>query len=214
MIDADEFPGSATRSPGPARATSVRDEPILATIVFTDIVDSTARAAALGDERWIQLLAEHDAIVRGELALAGGREIKAIGDGFLVIFDSPGRAIRWAARVSDAVRPLGLELSAGVHTGECRRSGGDLLGIAVHLAARIAALARPGEVLVSSTVKDLVMGSPLRFRDRGSHLLKGLTDPWRLYVFTQADDAPHSDTLAAASVAGTRISTSVARAPG
>jgi class 3 adenylate cyclase len=197
MIDARQLrhtvtaiAGRASLMSAPHRRAGAAADAILATIVFTDIVDSTAHAAALGDERWTRVLAEHDAILRRELALAGGDEVKTTGDGFLVVFDSPGRAIRWAARVRDAVRPLGLELRSGIHTGECRRIHGDLAGIAVHLGARIVGLARPGEVLVSSTVKELVLGSALRFRDRGSHLLKGLEDPWRVYAFTEATQQP------------------------
>jgi class 3 adenylate cyclase len=200
MIDTKQLRRTVTAIAGrtslmsaPQRRAGAGAEAILATIVFTDIVDSTAHAAALGDERWTRLLAEHDAILRRELALAGGDEVKSTGDGFLVVFDSPGRAIRWAARVRDAVRPLGLELRAGLHTGECRRIHGDVFGIAVHLGARIAGLAQPGEILVSSTVKELVLGSALRFRDRGSHLLKGLEDPWRVYAFTGAHEHPAAD---------------------
>jgi class 3 adenylate cyclase len=196
MIDAKHLRRTVTAIAARASVVSGHDEPILATIVFTDIVDSTAHAAAVGDERWARLLAQHDAILRRELALAGGREVKGTGDGFLVVFDRPGRAIAWAARVRDAVRPLGLELRAGIHTGECRCTRGDLCGIAVHLAARVAAVARPGEVLVTSTVKELVMGSVLRFRDRGSHLLKGLEDPWRVYAHADASEAPAGKGLA------------------
>lgn len=155
---------------------------VLATVVFTDIVDSTSRAAQLGDRRWTALLEEHDAVMRRELARARGQEIKSTGDGFLAAFDGPARAVRCAAATLDAVKALGVDVRAGVHTGECERKNGDLAGIAVHIGARIGALAQPGEVLVSSTVKDLVIGSELRFLDRGTHRLKGVPDSWQLYA--------------------------------
>jgi len=156
-------------------------EAVLTTVVFTDIVDSTARAVRLGDHHWVALLAEHDAITRRELARAGGRMVKSTGDGVLACFDSPGRAVRWAARMRDAVRPLDLQLRIGVHSGECRRTADDLAGIAVHVGARVAALAGPDEVLVCSTVKDLTRGSELRFAGRGAHQLKGLPEPWSVF---------------------------------
>jgi class 3 adenylate cyclase len=153
---------------------------VLATVVFTDIVDSTSRAAQLGDRRWTALLEEHNAVMRRELARAHG--IKSTGDGFLAAFDGPARAVRWAAAARDAVKRLGVDMRVGIHTGECERKNGDLAGIAVHIGARIGALAQPGEVLVSSTVKDLVIGSELRFLDRGTHTLKGVPGPWQLYA--------------------------------
>jgi class 3 adenylate cyclase len=131
---------------------------VLATVGFTDIVDSTGRAARLGDRRWSALLAEHDAVMPRELTRARGQEIKSTGDGFLAAFDGPAWAVRWAAAARDAVNALGVDVRAGVHTGECERENGDLAGIAVHIGARIGGLARPGEVLVSSTVKDLAIG--------------------------------------------------------
>jgi class 3 adenylate cyclase len=155
---------------------------VLATVVFTDIVDSTSRAAQLGDRRWTALLDEHNTVIRRELARTHGREIKSTGDGFLAAFDGPARAVRWAATARDAVNGLGVVLRVGIHTGECERKDGDLAGIAVHIGARIGALAEPGEVLVSSTVKDLVIGSELRFHDRGTHRLRGVPNSWYLYA--------------------------------
>jgi class 3 adenylate cyclase len=155
---------------------------VLATVLFTDIVRATERAAELGDHAWRALLEEHHAAVRREIARFRGREVKTIGDGFLVTFDGPARAIRCARAASEAVRRLGLEMRAGLHTGECERMGDDVGGIAVHIGARVAASAQPGEVLVSSTVKDLVAGSGLRFAERGIRALKGVPGDWRLYA--------------------------------
>jgi class 3 adenylate cyclase len=153
---------------------------VLTTLLFTDIVGSTSRAAVIGDREWSKLVSAHHAVVRAHLARFRGREIDTAGDGFLVSFDGPGRAVRCASAILRSVRELGLEVRAGVHTGECQLVGEQLRGIAVHLAARIAARALPGEVLVSSTVKDLVAGSGLRFDDRGLATLKGAPDKWRL----------------------------------
>jgi class 3 adenylate cyclase len=155
---------------------------ILATVLFTDIVGSTSRAAELGDQAWRDLVAEHDRIVRRLLDRHHGREIKTMGDGFLATFDGPARAIRAAQGMTSEVRAIGIELRAGIHTGECERVGEDIAGMAVNVAARVSALAQAGEVLVSGTVKDLVIGSGLSFEDRGVHGLKGVTDPWRLYA--------------------------------
>ncbi|HVO14195.1 MAG TPA: adenylate/guanylate cyclase domain-containing protein [Alphaproteobacteria bacterium] len=160
---------------------------VLATVMFTDIVDSTRRAAALGDHDWRALLDRHREDARRSFARFRGREVQHTGDGFLATFDGPARAIRCAAAVSKDARALGLELRAGLHTGEITVAGDDISGIAVHMAARIAASAAPGEVLVSATVKDLVAGSGLRFRDRGSWSLKGIETPMPLYA---ADVAP------------------------
>jgi class 3 adenylate cyclase len=157
-------------------------ERVLATVLFTDIVSSTERAAELGDRRWRELLEAHEAAVRGELARYGGREIDSAGDGFLATFDGPARAIRAACAIRDRVRGLGLELRAGLHTGECELANGKVRGIAVHTGARVAALAEPGEVLVSSTVRDLVAGSGIAFEERGEHELKGVPGTWRLYA--------------------------------
>jgi class 3 adenylate cyclase len=153
----------------------------LATVLFTDIVDSTAQAAALGDRNWHDLLERHHVLVRRELDRHGGTEVDTAGDGFFATFDGPARAVRCASAVVAAVRELGLEVRAGVHTGEVERIDGVVRGIAVHIGARVAGRAGPGEVLVSSTVKDLVVGSGLRFRERGTTELKGVPGEWRLY---------------------------------
>jgi class 3 adenylate cyclase/pimeloyl-ACP methyl ester carboxylesterase len=155
---------------------------VLATVVFTDIVASTARAAALGDRAWRDLLERHHALVRRELERHRGREIDTAGDGFMATFDGPARGIRCASAIVTGVRDLGLDVRAGVHTGECELMGDKLGGIAVHVAARVSAAAAPGEVLVSQTVKDLVAGSGIAFDDRGLHELKGVPDPRRLYA--------------------------------
>jgi len=157
-------------------------ERALATILFTDIIDSTRRAADLGDKRWHELLERHHEAIRRELARYRGRELDTAGDGFFASFDGPARAIRCAAAAVAAVRPLGLEIRAGLHTGECERIGEKLGGIAVHIGARVASAAHPGEVLVSSTVKDLVSGSGIEFEDRGEHHLKGIAGAWRLFA--------------------------------
>lgn len=154
---------------------------VLTTILFTDIVGSTGRAGALGDHAWKDLLEEHHAVVRRELAAYRGREIDTAGDGFMAAFDGPARAIRCARAIATAVRPMGIEIRAGIHTGECEVMGEKFAGIAVHVAARVAGAAGSSEVLVSSTVKDLVAGSGILFGDLGSHALKGLAGKWRLY---------------------------------
>ncbi len=159
---------------------SVDSERVLATVLFTDIVGSTERAAALGDRRWRDLLEAHYALIRRECARFRGREIDTAGDGFLASFDGPARAIKCACAIVEAARRLGVEVRAGLHTGECELVGGKLRGIAVHTGSRITAMARPGEVLVSSTVKDLVAGSGIAFEDRGEHALKGVPGRWRL----------------------------------
>jgi class 3 adenylate cyclase len=155
---------------------------VLATVMFTDIVGSTEHASRVGDGRWRELLSEHHSIVRSELARWRGTEVKTIGDGFLATFDGPARAVRCAAEIVDEIERLGLKLRAGLHTGECELVGNDVAGIAVHIGARVMAEAEPGEVLASSTVKDLVVGSGLQFSDRGSHALRGVPDEWRLYA--------------------------------
>ena len=166
--------------------TGVRPTPepdrVLATLLFTDVVGSTDRAVALGDRAWRELLERHDAVVRKELARWRGREVDTAGDGFFAAFDGPARAVRCATAIVAAVREIGLDLRAGIHTGECERVGEDLRGVAVHTAARVAALAGPGEVLVSSTVKDLVAGSGLAFADHGLATLKGIPGHWQLYA--------------------------------
>ena len=164
-------------------ARTARDpDRVLVTILFTDIAGSTARAASLGDQRWRDLLARHNALARREIARFRGREVKAVGDGFLAAFDGPARAIRCACAIRDGVRALGIEIRAGLHTGECEVVGDDLGGIAVHTGARVAASAAAGEVLVSGTVKDLVAGSGLRFADRGTRQLPGVPGEWRLFA--------------------------------
>jgi pimeloyl-ACP methyl ester carboxylesterase len=155
---------------------------VLATVLFTDIVDATRRAAELGDRRWRDLLEAHHAVVREQLARFRGREIDTAGDGFLAAFDGPARAVRAAASIADGVTTLGLDIRAGLHTGECEVIGPKLGGIAVHIGARIAALGKAREVLVSNTVKDLVAGSGLRFEDRGVHALKGVPGEWHLFA--------------------------------
>jgi len=155
---------------------------VLATVLFTDIVDSTKRAAELGDRAWRALLDRHDEAVRQEFARFRGREVKTLGDGFLATFDGPARAVRCATSIIKRVRPLGIEVRSGLHTGEIELQRDDVGGIAVHIAARVAGMAETGEVLVSNTVRDLVAGSGLRFHDRGSHPLKGLPEPLRLFA--------------------------------
>jgi class 3 adenylate cyclase len=153
---------------------------VLKTVLFTDIVDSTARAAAEGDRRWHQLLDVHDAAIRQALVRFRGEEINTTGDGFLAAFDGPGRAINCAQTIATEAGTVGLEIRAGLHTGECELRGDDLAGIAVHIGARVASLAEPGEVLVTSTVRDLVSGSGIEFADRGHHALKGVPGEWQL----------------------------------
>jgi class 3 adenylate cyclase len=168
----------------------------LATILFTDIVSSTQRSAELGDERWRSLVERHDEVVRIEIERYGGRPIKTLGDGFLAVFEGPAKAIRAARAMGGAVRGLGIEMRAGVHAGECERRGDDLAGIAVNVAARIVAHAAAGEVLVSSTVRELVLGSGIEFAERGTYTLKGVPDEWHLFAATGdgcADARPVSE---------------------
>lgn len=166
--------------------TGVRPHPaldrVLATVLFTDIVGSTQVAAELGDRRWNDLLERHNALVRSELGRFRGRELNTAGDGFLATFDGPARAISCAVSIRDAARSLGLQIRFGLHTGELELAGSDIRGIAVHTGARVAGIAGSGEVLVSSTVRDLVAGSGLEFADRGTHELKGVPGEWRLYA--------------------------------
>jgi class 3 adenylate cyclase len=160
----------------------VADDRVLATVLFTDIVESTRRAAEMGDRDWHALLDAHDAVVRAQLTRFRGREVNTSGDGFLAMFDGPQRAIRCAMAIRDAVQALGIEVRAGLHTGECEVRGDDIGGIAVHIGARVSALAGPNDVLVSSTLRDLVIGSGLEFEDRGAHTLKGVPSEWRLFA--------------------------------
>jgi class 3 adenylate cyclase len=181
--------------------TGHRHEPpsdrILATVLFTDIVDSTRRAAELGDRRWRELLEQHDEITCAEVARFRGRVVKNTGDGFLATFDGPTRAVRCATTLTDRMPQLGIEVRSGLHTGECELRGDDIGGIAVHIGARVAAVAGAGEVLVSNTVKDLVNGSGITFRDRGAHALKGLPGEWQLFSPSGQQDDPVESLLAA-----------------
>jgi pimeloyl-ACP methyl ester carboxylesterase len=154
----------------------------LATVLFTDIVASTERAAELGDRRWHDLLQKHHGLVQRQIDRFRGRRSGTAGDGVLALFDGPARAVSCACAIRDGVRSLGLEIRAGLHTGEVERHGEEVAGLALHIGARVAALAAPGEVLVSRTVKDLVVGSGLAFVDRGTHALKGVPDAWQLYA--------------------------------
>jgi class 3 adenylate cyclase/pimeloyl-ACP methyl ester carboxylesterase len=174
LDEIEEFLTGVRPVPEPDRA--------LATVLFTDIVSSTERAATLGDDVWTRTLDRHDALVAREVERHRGRRINTTGDGVLATFDGPARAVRCAQAICEAVRSLGIEVRAGLHTGEIELRGADIGGIAVHIGQRISALAGPGEVLVSSTVKDLVAGSGITFIDRGSHVLKGLPDEWRVFA--------------------------------
>ena len=170
--------GSFIETLGGARPTSTRR---LATVLFTDIVGSTERAAALGDRAWRELLQGHHARVRRELGRFRGQEVDTAGDGFFATFDGPARAISCAQAIVDSLREVGLEIRAGVHTGECELQDGKVTGIAVNIGARVAGVAGAGEVLVSSTVKDLVAGSDITFGERGLQALKGIPGEWKLY---------------------------------
>jgi class 3 adenylate cyclase len=174
MDEAEEFLTGSRHTPEPDR--------VLATVLFTDIVGSTKKAEAIGDRAWHDLLDRHNEIVRREILRHRGREVKTTGDGFLITFDGPARSIRCSLAISEAVEDLGLQVRAGLHTGEVEVTDNDLSGIAVHIASRIAAMAQPGQVLVSSTVRDLVAGSNIRFRDEGSQRLKGLEERVRLFA--------------------------------
>jgi class 3 adenylate cyclase len=174
LDEVEEFLTGVRRAPSADR--------VLATVLFTDIVGSTERVTQLGDQRWRELLEEHQRLVRRDLERYRGREIDTAGDGFLSTFDGPARAIRCARAIGGSLRSLDLEIRAGLHTGECELLGNRIAGIAVHTAARIVALAGPGEILVSSTVKDLVAGSGIEFVERGEHELKGVPGNWQLYA--------------------------------
>ena len=170
----DALRATGKSMPAPAR--------VLATVMFTDIVDSTRLAANRGDEEWRRILEGHDEIVTNQVQAFEGRAVKQTGDGFLVEFNSPARAIRCASAIARAIRDLGVEIRAGVHTGECEVRGDDLGGIAVHIGARVAALAGPGEVLVSRTVTEAAVGSGIHFESRGSHSLKGIPGEWEIHA--------------------------------
>jgi class 3 adenylate cyclase len=180
--DAHEATMAATARFVARLAGHVAPERVLATILFTDIIGSTELASRLGDAAWRELLERHHAIVRRVLARFGGRELDTAGDGFFASFDGPARAVRAAAALRDELASIGIEVRAGLHTGECEVSDGKMVGIAVSIGARISSLAGPGEVLVSRTVRDLVAGSGLRFEDRGEHGLKGVPDAWQLFA--------------------------------
>jgi class 3 adenylate cyclase/pimeloyl-ACP methyl ester carboxylesterase len=160
---------------------AVEHDRVLATVMFTDIVGSTERAASMGDRGWRELLSSHEEVVRGELERFRGQEVKTLGDGFLATFDGPARGIRCARAICERVEGLGIQVRAGLHAGECELRNGDVTGIAVHTAARVSSEAGAGEVLVSSTVKDLVAGSGIEFADRGTHSLRGIPGEWRLF---------------------------------
>jgi DNA-binding NarL/FixJ family response regulator len=177
LISAFARPDDGPTLPGGSDADRV-----LATVMFSDIVSSTERAAAIGDRRWRDLLDRHDELIRRELARHGGREVKTTGDGFLALFDGPARAIRCAIAIRQALEAEGVEVRIGLHSGEVELRGDDVGGIAVNLGARVAATAEPGEVVVSSTVRDLVAGSGIGFEDRGEHALKGVPERWHLFA--------------------------------
>jgi len=179
--DADAIAGEIEEFLTGVRHVSERDR-VLSTVLFTDIAGSTEMATSMGDRRWHELLENHHALVRREIARFGGHEVKTTGDGFLVTFDGPARAIRCAAALVEAMRRLGIELRAGIHTGECEMMADDVGGIAVHIAARVLSKASPGEILVTSTLRDLVAGSGLRFASRGRHELKGVPGDWELLI--------------------------------
>ena len=169
--------------------TEIEPDRVLATVLFTDIVGSSEKAASLGDRAWRELLEEHHALVRRQLARFRGVEVDTAGDGFFASFDGPARAIACACAIVESVPELGLDVRAGLHTGECELANGKVAGIAVHTGARVASLAQPKEVLVSSTVKDLVAGSQIGFEDRGLHELKGIPGTWRLYAVSPSASA-------------------------
>jgi pimeloyl-ACP methyl ester carboxylesterase len=179
--EVEDFLTGTRRGPEPDR--------VLATVLFTDIAGSTARAAEIGDRAWKQLIDRHDEAIRRQLDRWRGREVATAGDGFLATFDGPARAVRCATSVVDALRELGLDVRAGVHTGEVEVADGNVRGIAVHIGSRVAALAAPGEVLVSRTVVDLVAGSGIAFTDRGEHSLKGVPSVWQLFAVEQGRHA-------------------------
>jgi class 3 adenylate cyclase len=179
--DQDQLLDEIERFVAQVRGDEADLDRILATVMFTDIVGSTAKSAELGDRAWRELVEQHHATVRALLGRFRGLEIDTAGDGFFATFDGPARGVRCAQEIGGAVRDLGLEIRAGVHTGEVETIAGKVGGIAVNVGARIASLAGPSEVLVSSTVRDLVSGSGLRFEEAGEHELKGVPDSWRLY---------------------------------
>ena len=180
--DYDEMFGHIEEFITGTRVVDERSDRVLTTVLFSDIVGSTAQAVDFGDRQWRHVLDDHDHVVRSELNQYRGREINTTGDGFFAAFDGPARAVRCGVAITEAVRRLGVEVRVGIHTGECEVRGADLSGIAVHIGARVAGLAAPGEVLVTSTVRDLVAGSGLRFEQRGTHQLKGVPDDWNVFA--------------------------------
>ena len=182
FVNGSELVSRGAAHPSPHARHVPAPDRALATVLFTDIVSSTERAAALGDDAWTRTLDRHDALVAHEVERHRGREINTTGDGMLATFDGPARAVRCAQAICEEVQSLGIEVRAGLHTGEIELRGADIGGIAVHIGQRVSALAGPGEVLVSSTVKDLVAGSGITFSDRGSHVLKGVPDEWRVFA--------------------------------
>jgi DNA-binding NarL/FixJ family response regulator len=178
----------ADRADEPALPAGSEPDRVLATVMFSDIVSSTERAAEIGDRRWRDVLDRHDALIRRELERHGGREVKTTGDGFLALFDAPARAIRCAVAIRDALEAEGVDVRIGLHAGEVELRGDDVGGIAVNIGSRVLGSADPGDVVASSTVKDLVAGSGIEFADRGEHALKGVPDRWRLFAVT--DTAP------------------------
>jgi class 3 adenylate cyclase len=180
-LDADNIANDLVEEFLTGRSPQRQSQRVLATVMFTDIVRSTESAAALGDVRWRVLLDQHNALVRAELDRWRGQEIKTIGDGFVATFDGPTRAVQCAQAIVERVAALGIEVRVGLHSGECELLDRDIGGMAVNISARVAALAAPGEVLVSSTVKDLVVGSKLEFTDRGTVALRGVPGRWRLH---------------------------------
>lgn len=183
MFDFDRFGDEIESFLTGKRQESVTDR-VLVTVLFSDIVGSTQRAATIGDQRWKELLDQHDMLVKREVETFRGTFVNTTGDGMLATFDGPARAVRCAQTICSAVRPLGIQVRAGVHTGEVELRGEDIGGIAVHIGQRVSALAEPGEVLVSRTVTDLVAGSGIEFEDRGEHELKGVPGSWKLFAAT------------------------------
>jgi len=181
--DAEAFMDEVEEFLTGARRSAELDR-VLATVAFTDIVGSTAIASQVGDRRWRDLLEVHGSVARREIDTARGRLVKLTGDGLLATFDGPARAIRCVAAIERLLTPIGLRMRAALHTGEIELLGDDIGGIAVHIAARLLGLSGPGEVLVSSTVKDLVVGSGITFEDRGAHALKGVPEQWRVFAVT------------------------------
>jgi class 3 adenylate cyclase len=185
VADTDEVAGAIEEFVTGSRHTFDPDR-VLATILYTDIVQSTRTLSEIGDRRWRDLLESHNGLVRDAVERARGQVIKSTGDGVLATFDGPARAVRCACAIRDAVRSLGIEVRAGLHTGECEILAGDIGGIATHIGARVAAIAEPGEVLASSTVRDLVAGSGIGFEDRGEREFKGVLGAWRVYRVVSA----------------------------